>query len=712
MTMACPACDVAPLAIKQAEQAQANVILSAPNIHCAACIKKIERTLMALEGVHFARVNLSLKRVSVGTRLHEQDIVAALAKAGFEAYPLSVEVLQNSTDKTGRDLLWRLGLAGFAMMNVMLLSVAVWSGAEAATRDLFHLISAAIAFPVVIFSGQPFFSSALTALKGRRLNMDVPISLAILLAVFMSLYETLNSGEHAYFDAALSLTFFLLIGRYLDHRTRANARSAAKELSALEQTKAARVDASGRSIETKIDELEVGDTLLIATGMRLPVDGALLSDKAQLDRSFLTGESDSITAVTGDVLRAGEINLGAPFQIKATAVGQNTTLRQIAALVETAENARNRYTDLADKAATIYAPLVHLLALFAFVGWVTWSGDVRLALNIAIAVLIITCPCALGLAVPAVSTAAISKLYEKGYLVKSGSALERLAEVDTVIFDKTGTLTLPSVDAAQIPEKDQPILLALAQSSSHPMSQAVVRALKDQVRPADISNLQEVTGCGVQAAFGGTFVQLGNMGWLGATDGDFGYRIGNRVTELTKVEQLRPGALGAVQAIIDAGYEVAILSGDAQNAVQNTADQLGIITTFAQVTPDEKYNLLEKMKHQGKRVLMVGDGLNDTPSLAAAHVSLAPASAIDAARSASDLVLTRNDMSYLPMVLKTGRKARRISVQNFGIALAYNCVAVPIAFLGFATPLIAALAMSSSSITVLLNAMRVRRLNP
>lgn len=711
MTMACPACDVAPLAIEQAEHAQANVILSAPNIHCAACIKKIERTLMALEGVHFARVNLSLKRVSVGTRLHEQDIVAALAKAGFEAHPLSVEVLQQATDRTGRDLLWRLGLAGFAMMNVMLLSVAVWSGAEAATRDLFHLISAAIAFPVVILSGQPFFSSALTALKGRRLNMDVPISLAIFLAVCMSLYETLNSGEHAYFDAALSLTFFLLIGRYLDHRTRANARSAAKELSALEQTKATRVDASGRSIETKIDELEVGDTLLIATGMRLPVDGTLLSDKAQLDRSFLTGESDSMTAVAGDVLRAGEINLGAPFQIIATAVGQDTTLRQISALVETAENARNRYTDLADKAAAIYAPAVHLLAFFAFVGWVMWSGDVRLSLNIAIAVLIITCPCALGLAVPAVSTAAISRLYEKGYLVKTGSALERLAEVDTVVFDKTGTLTLPSIDAVQIPAEDQPIVLALAQTSNHPISQAVVRALKGQL-PADIGNVEEIAGCGVQATYAGASIQLGNAAWLGADEGDFGYRIGDRVKTLKKVEQLRPGAAEAVGAVMQAGYEVIMLSGDTKASVQKTADQLEISAIFARAAPEEKYSLLEKMKHRGKHVLMVGDGLNDTPSLAAAHVSLAPASAIDAARTASDLVLMRADMSDLPILLQTGRKARRISVQNFGIALAYNCIAVPIALLGFATPLIAALAMSSSSITVLLNAMRVRRVSP
>lgn len=708
MTMVCPACDAAPLAAETAGAGTADVILSVPTAHCAACIGRIERALQSRPGVHFARVNLSLKRVGIGGTLNEDDAIAVLAAEGYPAYPLSDDILSRDTDPTGRDMLWRLGLAGFAMMNVMLLSVAVWSGASDATRDLFHLISALIAAPVVVYSGQPFFKGAWSALQVGRLNMDVPISLAILLAVIMSLFETLNGGEHAYFDAAVSLTFFLLIGRYLDHRTRASARSAAKELSALENYRAQRLDASGRAILTPISELELGDQLLIPTGMRLPVDGDLVSSSAQLDRSFLTGEADTVTVPQGAALHAGEINLGAPVTMSATAVGEDTTLRRIASLVETAENARNSYTVLADRAAAIYAPAVHLLAFTAFVGWFAYDGDLRHAINVAIAVLIITCPCALGLAVPAVSTAAISRLYNLGFLVKSGSALERLAEVDTVVFDKTGTLTLPGVDTTPIPETDKSVVLALAQNSAHPLSRALAACLADHA-PTELAQVTEVKGQGVQAVWDTTPVALGNGKWLGASFDGLGYRVGDRVIELTKIETPRPGAKAAVDGLKQRGFDVTLLSGDYEAAAQAAAADLGIETVIARVSPDQKHRVLEQLKSDGHCVLMIGDGLNDTAALAAAHASLAPSSAIDASRNAADVVLTRESFADLPSVLDVGSRARRLSLQNFGIALSYNCVAVPIALLGFATPLMAALAMSTSSIMVLLNAIRVRK---
>ena len=439
MTTACPACAASPMAQEIAMGPALQ--FSIPDVHCAACIGKIERGLASVRGVQDVRVNLSLKRLSVTGAAAAPRILDALADLGYDAFPLDPEALGRSQDLVGRRLLTRMAVAGFAMMNVMLLSVAVWSGASDATRDLFHLISAAIALPVVAYSAQPFFQNAWSALRVRRLNMDVPISLAIILAAGMSLYETLNSGPHAYFDAALSLTFFLLIGRYMDHQTRSAARSAAKELTALETHSATRVD--GNTFETvPVAQVAVGDILQVASGARVPVDGILLSDDALMDRAFLTGESAAVNAQKDDLLQAGEINLAAPLRLRATAVGEDTTLRRMAALVETAENGRNAYTALADRAAQVYAPAVHLLALVAFLGWLVATGDVRHSLNIAIAVLIITCPCALGLAVPAVSTAAISRLFSAGFLVKHATALERLAEVDHVVFDKTGTLTL------------------------------------------------------------------------------------------------------------------------------------------------------------------------------------------------------------------------------------------------------------------------------
>jgi len=702
MTTACPACAASPMAQEIAMGPALQ--FSIPDVHCAACIGKIERGLASVRGVQDVRVNLSLKRLSVTGAAAAPRILDALADLGYDAFPLDPEALGRSQDLVGRRLLTRMAVAGFAMMNVMLLSVAVWSGASDATRDLFHLISAAIALPVVAYSAQPFFQNAWSALRVRRLNMDVPISLAIILAAGMSLYETLNSGPHAYFDAALSLTFFLLIGRYMDHQTRSAARSAAKELTALETHSATRVD--GNTFETvPVAQVAVGDILQVASGARVPVDGILLSDDALMDRAFLTGESAAVNAQKDDLLQAGEINLAAPLRLRATAVGEDTTLRRMAALVETAENGRNAYTALADRAAQVYAPAVHLLALVAFLGWLVATGDVRHSLNIAIAVLIITCPCALGLAVPAVSTAAISRLFSAGFLVKHATALERLAEVDHVVFDKTGTLTKPAVvDIAALNETEKSVGLALAQASDHPLSRAFATALAG-VGAADLDDVREMPGLGVQGRWSGKDVQLGRGSWLGASFDGLGLKVGaGPATAIEAAETVRPGVK---EAVADLGLPAEIVSGDAPAPAQRIADALGL-PVLAQARPEQKLARLEALKAQGHQVLMVGDGLNDTAALASAHASLAPSSALEASRSAADIVLLKDSFEDLPMVLRVARATQKLSRQNFSIATVYNLIAVPIALAGFATPLAAALAMSFSSITVLANSQRMR----
>ena len=443
--------------------------------------------------------------------------------------------------------------------------------------------------------------------------------------------------------------------------------------------------------------------MLVPTGGRTPVDGQLTSDDALTDRSFLTGESDPVSIMRGEGLSAGEINLGAPFRMTATTVGEDTTLRRMARLVEGAENARNRYTSLADRAARVYAPAVHLMALAAFLAWVVISGDLRFAINVAIAVLIITCPCALGLAVPAVSTAAIGKLYELGFLVKSGTALERLAEVDGVVFDKTGTVTLPGVShlSEGLTEEQQGIALALAQSSSHPVARAVQAALPESA-PADVTDIREITGLGIEGTCGGTAV------FLGRKDGALILRVGAEETALGQMERLRPGARDAVEALSAMRLTPTLLTGDAAERAHHIAEALHIEDVASGVSPEEKHALIEARSAEGHLTAMVGDGLNDTAALAAAHASIAPSSAMDASRNAADIVLLRDGLNDLPRLFRIAQAATRLSQQNFAIATAYNLVAVPIALLGYATPLIAALAMSISSITVLLNALRVR----
>ncbi len=697
---------------------EAHIVLSLPTIHCAACMSKVERALNASPDVHSARVNLTLKRVSIeaDADVTAADVIPLVEGAGYEAHELDSSALSaTTTDKAGRDLLMRLAVAGFAAMNVMLLSVAVWSGAEGQTRDLFHWISAAIVLPAVAFSGMPFFRNAWNALSARSLNMDVPISLAILLAVGTSLWETSLSGEHAYFDAAIALTFFLLTGRYLDHRTRSVARSAAEELAALEVPRAWRVTEDGEE-QVSASALAVGDLIRVRPGGRMPVDGEITQGCSELDRSLLTGETLPVFAEPGRTVSAGEVNLTGPLVVRASAVGRDTSLHRMADLVAVAESGRSRYTSLADRAAKLYAPGVHILSALAFLGWLAFTGDLRVALNIAAAVLIITCPCALGLAVPAVTTAASGRLFKRGLLIKDATALERLAQVDTVVFDKTGTLTAGAPDLTNLgdfPRRDLEIALALAEGSSHPLSLSLTAAARDAgVKPAAISNVAEVPGHGTPGLWRGQEVRLGRAAWVGGGQSPqtaAWLRIGDSPAQaFLFTDRLRDGAEEAVHALKTAGLKVVLISGDTSPAVEALAGRLGITQWMAEALPQDKVQRIAAMTDEGAHVLMVGDGLNDTAALAAAHASISPASALDAARVASDIVLLGGTLAPIPEAVQTARKATRRIRENFTMATWYNVIAVPLAVAGLCSPLIAALAMSASSITVSLNALRLR----
>lgn len=738
---ACPACDAAPLAQRVAARAEAarrgDIVLSVPAAHCATCITDVERALLAHPGVHAARVNLTLRRVAVeAPGLTAAELIPVLDRVGYEAHELDPSALRaTATDRQGRDLLMRIGVSGFAMMNIMILSVAVWSGAEDSTRQLFHILSGAIALPTVAFAGQPFFASAGRAIRAGRLGMDVPISLALILASAISVFETVKGGHHAYFDAAVMLCFFLLVGRYLDYRTRAVARSAAEELTALEVPRAM-VLVDGTEQEIAVADLVPGDLIRVRPGARVPADGVVVVGASDIDRSLLTGESIPVSVVPGKELSAGEVNLTGPLTVEVTAAGPDSSLSRLAALVAAAESARGRYTSVADRASRAYAPMVHLLAFGSFLGWLSVTGDLRLAVNIAAAVLIITCPCALGLAVPAVVTAASGRLFRKGLLIKDGTAIERMAEVDTVIFDKTGTLTLGTPrlrDLSGLPTDHRPAAAALAFASGHPLSRALAAALAD-VAPAQLTDLREVPGFGVEARLDGQLVRLGRRAWVQGTDEGDGNEaqrgpvradlkgegadaetgaatwlaVGADCIRLDFTDALRPGAADAVAALRRAGCRVMILSGDHPAAVADVAARLGVDEWRAEMTPAEKMAFVHDLGDDGHRVLMVGDGLNDTGALSAAFASISPASALDAARAASDMVLLGTDLAPVGDVVTVARRSLRRIRENFALSIGYNIIAVPFAIVGLATPLLAALAMSVSSITVTLNGLRLR----
>ena len=724
---ACPACVALPatelLAERRRHMANSGLILSVPSASDAAAMAAIETALLAVPGVRTARMNLTLRRVTVTgePEVMPETLIEALAAAGFTAMELDPGLLSTTeSEKRGRDLLMRLGVAGFSMMNIMLLSVAVWSGAEDATRDLFHWISAMIALPTLAFAGQPFFASAIASIRARKLGMDVPISLALILSSSISLFETVKGGEHAYFDAAVSLCFFLLIGRYLDYRSRAVARSAAEELAALEVPRAVRLT-DGVEMLVPIADILPGDLVYVRPGGRMPVDGVVTLGTSELDRSLLTGETLPVWAGIGTAVSAGEVNLTGPLTVRVTAAGQNSSLNRMADLVAVAESSKNRYASLADRMARRYSPSVHILALASFIGWLIHSGgDVRLAVNVAAAVLIITCPCALALAVPSVVTAASGRLFRKGLLIKNGTALERLAEVDTVVFDKTGTLTMGAPEPANLADHPADVLAvvaALAQVSSHPLSRSLSAALGEMgIAPATVTDVTERAGYGVEGVWNGQTVRLGRIDWV--SDGKTlpsgaqtatALAIGAAsVRSFAFTDRLRPGAAEAITALRAAGLDVLLLSGDAEGPVAQLAQSLSITDWRSGMLPAEKAAIVSGLNSSGHRALMVGDGLNDTVALASAHVSISPASALDAARVASDIVLLGQDLAPIADALSIARQARRRIKQNFALSLAYNAVAVPVALVGLATPLIAALAMSTSSLTVTLNALRLK----
>ena len=688
--------------------------LAVPGIHCAACIRAVEGGLMRVTGVEHARVNLSTRRVAVKWRGQEApDLLGALAALGYPGH-----LFENDADHADPELarlIRALAVSGFCAMNIMLLSVSVWSGAEAETRSAFHWISAGLALPCLLYSGRIFFASAWSVLKHGRTNMDVPISIGVCLAFALSLYDTIHEGAHAYFDAATSLIFFLLIGRTLDHLMREKARAAVRGLMRLAPRGATVLREDGSRDYVPITEIEPGMRLALAAGDRIPVDGIVSEGLSELDCAIVTGESAPRRVEPRSVVQAGTLNLSGALVINASARADSSFLAEIVRLMEAAEGGRARYRRIADRASALYSPVVHAAAFLTFLGWMALGGGWHQAITVAIAVLIITCPCALGLAVPIVQVVASRRLFENGIMVKDGSAIERMAEIDTVAFDKTGTLTLgqPRLINGKIAPGVMSIAAELARHSNHPLSRAI--AAVEPSGALAMSDVREHPGLGLQAGLQGRVYRLGRAEW--ALDGGASPQIaasgtvlscdGVSVASFTFEEAARPRARAAIDALHAAGLDVCLLSGDAVDAVRAMASKLGIGSAASGLLPAQKVERLAALGGKGRKVLMVGDGLNDVPALAAAHVSMAPASAADINRNAADFVFLREGLDAVPMAFAVSRNAGRLVRQNFALAIAYNAIALPIAIAGYVTPLIAALAMSLSSTLVVANALRL-----
>ncbi len=702
-------------------------------IRCAGCVERIERELGRLPEVREARVNFTTRRLSLtwqGGAARAGDFIERLRALGFSAVPFAMPREPGADREERRRLLLALGVTGFASANVMLLSVSVWAGAvsdmDALTRDLFHWISALIVLPAAAYGLRPFARNALAGLRRGQMVMDLPITVAVVLTLGVSLFATIHGELHVYFEAAIMLLFFLLVGRVLDQGARARAMAMGENLMVLRGIDAVCLAADGTRRTLSVDEIRPGMRLLVAPGCRIPADGNVVEGRSEIDASLLTGESLPVSVAPGTPVLAGTLNRSQPLTVLVSAAGEQTVLADIARLAEAASQSRSRFVTLAQRTVRWYAPVVHLAALLTFLAWwgllgLAWPE----ALMIAVAVLIITCPCALGLAVPVVQVVAVGRLLRRGIIVKSQDALERLAAIDHVVIDKTGTLTRSEPALAALDEHEREALSlasGMAGASRHPLCRALSRACAEVPL---LAGVEEIPGAGLAVPVEGGWARLGRRGWaipegqigdleeVGAiTAGPPGpelwlSRPGQSPVRFRFEETLKDDASLTLGAFARAGMPVELLSGDREEAVALAARAAGLDSWRSECAPAEKIARLESLERAGRRVLMIGDGLNDAPALSAASVSASPAHAADITQAAADFVFQGESLAPVAEAWRVARRAQAIAAGNITLALLYNLVAVPLAVLGHVTPLIAAVAMSLSSLMVIANALRL-----
>jgi len=714
--------------VKDVGAGLSHIDLAVEGVSCAGCMSKIERGLSAIPDVTLARVNLTDRRVALEWKQGTLDptrFIDRLAELGYKAHPFETAGAEAAEAEQSRFLLRCLGVAAFATMNVMMLSIPVWSGNGSdmipEQRDFFHWLSALIALPAAAYAGQPFFRSAFRALRTGNVNMDVPISIGVILALAMSVIETVGHAEHTYFDAAIMLLTFLLVGRYLDQSMRRRTRAVAGNLAALKAETATRFVGADEISQVPVAAIDPGDIVLLRPGERCAVDGTVIEGRSEIDQSLITGETLYVAAEQGTAVYAGSLNISGTLRVRVSAASEATLLAEITRLLDNALQARSSYVRLADRASRLYAPVVHATALLTMLGWVLVGASWHDAIVTGVAVLIITCTCALGLAIPTVQTVASGAMFRAGVLLNSGDSIERLAEVDRVIFDKTGTLTLPDlevVNAADIPEDVFGLAGRLALASHHPVAAAVARAAAAK---SPLAGAIEEPGQGVRATSCGIEMRLGRPSFCGAERlaeeranldpeaSHVAFSLGEAKYLFSVRQGLRPDARATISALAERRIGVEILSGDREPAVRAAARALGVSEWRAGITPADKIARIEELKRRGHRVMMVGDGLNDAPSLAAAHVSMSPISAAHLSQATADLVFLGKPLAPVVAAIDFSRKALHLMRQNLWLAVGYNLLAVPIAISGVVTPLIAAAAMSGSSLLVMLNALRARR---
>jgi Cu2+-exporting ATPase len=697
-------------------------------ISCAACGWLIEKHLRGMPGVEEVRLNLSNHRLNVhwaDSKLPLSSLLSELRRIGYAAHPWQADAAAEKLQQENRRAMRELGVAGMLWMQVMMATMATWPefniDLSPELDKILRWVSLFLTTPIVFYCCGQFFRGALRDLRTRHLTMDVSVSLAIAGAYIAGIWSTITGQGELYFDAVGMFALFLLAGRYLERRARERTASATAQLVNLLPASCLRLEENGQSQRILLSELQIGNHVLVPPGSLLPADGRILQGQSSIDESLLTGEYLPQARNTGDTVTAGTLNVEGPLTVEVQALGDSTRLSAIVRLLERAQSDKPRLAMLADKVAQWFLIIVLLVA--AVVGAIWWQIEPSRAFWIVLALLVATCPCALALATPTALTTATGSLHKLGLLLTRGHVLEGLNQIDTLVLDKTGTLTEGRLTLSAIHplrELDSDTCLALAAAlenrSEHPIARAFGQA------PEAAEDVISHPGLGLEGQVKGSLLRIGQPDFVctlsntpsPAISGEHGQwlLLGDAQGPLAWFvldDRLREDAAQLISAAKDRSWRIMLLSGDSSPMVAEVARQLGIDDARGGLTPDAKLDVLKQLHGEGRRVLMLGDGVNDVPVLAAADISVAMGSATDLAKTSADAVLLSNRLSSLVQALHMAKRTRLIIIENLIWASAYNGLVLPFAAIGWITPIWAALGMSASSLLVVLNALRLAR---
>ncbi len=702
-----------------------SITLALDGMRCAACTWLIERALAGEPGVLRVKVQALTQRVTLRWRVDAvklSTLAGRLAVLGYTPHLADPTHVLDRIKRERRESLKRLVVAGVGMMQAMMYGVALYAGAfegmEPTVRDFFRWVSMAVAAPVIFYSGQPFFSGAWRELKARRLGMDTPIALALALAFAASIFESSRGGAEVYFDSLTMFVFFLLLGRFAEQGVRHRAQVSLGVLSSGLPPLARRIEGSS-TVEVATLELEAGDQVQVAAGCTIPVDGELLEAHAEVDEALLTGESRPVEKRNGELLLAGSVAVSRPLRLRVLRTGAATLLSSLARMADDAQSEKPASLAMAERVARFFIARVLIFTVLVGLVWM-WLVPER-AFAVALSVLVVSCPCALSLALPTALAAASQGLGRLGVLVVRPAALETLAQVRQVVFDKTGTLTdgrIRITHTALVPGCSAEHALSIAATLEREATHPIARAFTTDLPLMAAKERRQIAGQGVEAVIGGQRYRLGRAGFAvdgsalasASPQGDVHLSVdGRALAAFTIEDQLRADAADALREIRSAGLNTILLSGDSLPRVSAVASRLGFAQWHADQQPAAKIEVLERLQADHGPALMVGDGVNDAPVLGRAAVSVAMGQGADLAKAHADLILLGSRLQALPQALNLARRTMAVIRQNIRWSYAYNALAIPAAALGLVPPWLAAIGMSASSIVVVWNSMRLLR---